>query len=480
MSRTGCTCDRVRRGEAYTSDQCPHCWAFWHDERVNKARGGSGALPIAVGPLATELPHPPERSYPPVARRHLAYHLCPVRDRWQRGVERLWRSRDLFNGTMVFAIAVGGKARGLDLDQPAKVRRHLPPGAVAIEVPHNPRIAEVASWEPLWERILEHAGPDDAALYAHSKGVTRPGHEACRLWTDTLYDLALDHWSEAERLLQRHPVVGSFKKHSREGFPEGCQSTWHYSGTFYWLRLSDFITRPWKSLRHQWAATESWVGEAYHPADGGVLFAEGNHRMDLYDIGHWTNVVLPQYRRWLVDHPPETQPMHLADPLYIVTPMTRPQNMTRIAETVAALPFDVRWIIVPAGKTPSYGGPERMRAFEAIPPNAWVWCLDDDTVVHPEFGHELARAAANAEHVEAIVFGQAKADGSHRLGPTQSPAIGGIDTGQVVFRRRAADGIAWGPKYDADGSFFESMFCRLKPGQIVCVPRDVTIYNALA
>ena len=479
-TRRGCSCDRVRRGEPFTRDQCPHCWAFWHVERVNKSRGGSGALPTPVEPLATDLPHPPERSYPPVGRRHLAYHLCPVRDRWQRGVERLWRSRDLFDGTIVFAVAVGGKARGLDLDPPAKVRQHLPPGAVVIEVPHNPRIAEVASWEPLWERILQDAGENDVALYAHSKGVTRPGHEACRLWTDTLYDLALDHWGETERLLRRFPLVGSFKKHSREGFPAGSQTTWHYSGTFYWVRLCDFVERPWRSLRQQWAATESWVGEAYHQADGGVLFGEGDHRMNLYDPGHWRVSVLPNLEMWRSVHPPETRAMTLADPLYIVTPMTRPQNLSRIAETVAALPFDVRWVVIPAGRSPSYGGPERMRAFEAIPPNAWVWCLDDDTVVHPEFGQWLARAASLNPCPGRIVFGQANADGTHRLDPEPSPTVGTIDTGQVVFRRRLADGIEWGPEYDADGRFFEAMSMWDQAGHVACVPHDVTIYNALA
>lgn len=478
--RIGCNCDRVKFGKQYSNDQCAECWAFWHVEAVNRARGGTGAIQMPVYVLPTEIPHPPEQSYPPVGRRHLVYHLCPVQGRWRYGVEQIWQRRHLFDGSMVFSIAVGGRARGHLLDPPEIVRRHLPPGAVAIEIPHHPRLGEVVSWVPLWERVLQDAGPDDAVLYAHSKGVTRTGHEACRLWTDTLYSLALDHWGETERLLRRFPLVGSFKKHSREGFPGGCQTTWHYSGTFYWVRLCDFTQRPWRNLRQQWAATESWVGEAYHQADGGVLFGEGDNRMNLYDPGYWRVSVLPNLELWRSAHPPETRTMTLADPLYIVTPMTRPQNLSRIAETVAALPFDVRWVVIPAGRTPSYGGPERMRAFEAIPPNAWVWCLDDDTVVHPEFGPELARAAANAEHVEAIVFGQAKADGSHRLGPTQTPAICLVDTGQVVFRRRAADGLAWGPKYDADGSFFETMFCRLKPGQIVCVPRDVTIYNALA
>lgn len=481
MSRYGCNCDRVRKGDPYTPDQCPQCWGFWHVDLINRALGGTGVVSQLFKIIPSHLPEPEIRSFAPVQRRHLVYHLCPVRDRWQYGIEQIWQRRHLFNGTMVFSIAVGARARGQLLDSPDVVRRHLPPNSVALETPHNPRTGEVASWIPLWNRVLQDAAPDDAILYAHSKGVTRPHTGAYRQWSETLYSLALDHWAETAKLLEQYPIVGSFKKHSQEGFP-GSHSTWHYSGTFYWVRVSDFVQRPWKSIGQRWAATESWVGESYHPNDGGVLFAEGDTRMDLYDANHWALSINSAYHAWLTEHPADVQrvPVRL-DPLYILTPMTRPQNMSRIAETLRNMRvFDVRWVVVPAGDLPSYGGPERMRALDGIPANAWVWCLDDDTTVHPGLSNSLQYAIARNSEADVFVFGQANADGSKRLDPVAVPEVGKIDTGQVVFRRRIADGLQWGPEYAADFEFFKRLFSGTSSERIVCVPECVTLYNSLS
>lgn len=45
MSRTGCTCDNVRKGEPYIEGRdCGRCWAFWHLDFVNRHYGGDGVV----------------------------------------------------------------------------------------------------------------------------------------------------------------------------------------------------------------------------------------------------------------------------------------------------------------------------------------------------------------------------------------------------------------------------------------------------
>lgn len=429
--------------------------------------------------LPTALPVPPARDLGPVRRRHLVYHLCPVRGRWRRCLDQIWRRLDLFDGSVTIAVAYDGEARGIPLDSPEEVRPWIPPGAVMLPVPHSAKLGEVASWVPLWEACLSKCNDGDAILYAHSKGVARPQEGIYRRWADALYALNLDHWPAVEKLLERLPIVGSFKKHSRAGFDDSSRTTWHYSGTFYWVRAGDFRRRPWRDVGQYWAGSEAWVGEAYHPRDGGCVFLEGGASLDLYSAKYWRDVVGPAYREFAAANPARPDPRAVPGPVYVVTPLTRAQNLQAIADSLGNLGPDVRWVVIPAGSPPTWGGPERVRALEAIPPAAWVYCCDDDTVIHPGLGAALRDAIASRPAAEAVVVGQVFADGSPRLETTNTPRLGTVDTGSVIFRRRAAEGLEWGPEYDADGRFYSRLFSRLSSDQVAVIPSPLSIYNGI-
>ncbi len=247
----------------------------------------------------------PDR-FGPVGKRHLVYHLLPVAGNgsWRRAIDHLRMRWGLFTGTKLVAVMTGS-AGPHTLDAVGEVRDYLPADCEVVEVPNNPTLREVASWIPLWERILAVAADDDAILYAHAKAVTRqvdPGN-SCQWWAALTYSLHLDHWTLVADQLARFPVTGAFKKVGH-GFG-GSRSAWHYSGTFFWVRAGDFRSRPWRAVDQQWWGTEAWPGIGYHANEAGCLFLDGTvPRLDLYSPRFWDRVVRPRYTEWLSQNPP--------------------------------------------------------------------------------------------------------------------------------------------------------------------------------
>ncbi len=330
--------------EPYTLAQCRVCWLYQFDVRYRRLwdglafpaarvslpcihQGRFQPPPVGADPrrewLACEAgkgvvcrcdcndrcdrfePDEPDQ-VPPVRRRHLVYHLLPVTGNgsWQRGVDQLRARWGLFTGSKVIAITVG-TAGAHKLDSPDAVREYLPSDCEVIEVCNDPTLREVVSWIPLWERVLSNASGDDAILYAHAKAVTRqvdPGN-SCQWWTSLAYTLHLDHWPVVARQLSRFPITGAFKKLGH-GF-SASPSSWHYSGTFFWVRSGDFRDRLWRDVEQTWFGTESWPGLAYHSDEAGCLFLTGTvENLDLYSPDYWTATVRPRYAEWLRQNPP--------------------------------------------------------------------------------------------------------------------------------------------------------------------------------
>jgi hypothetical protein len=238
--------------------------------------------------------------------RHLAFHVLPVAGNpvWRLGVEQLRLRWPLFTGVKVVSVATQGDCK-LPLDPPEAVAAALPPDCEILTAPNDSKLREVVTWLPLWERVLGEAADDDAVLYAHAKGVTRPYDpgNACHWWASLQYSLVLDHWNAVAGQLATRPIVGAFKKVGG-GFGAGGGG-WHYSGTFYWVRAGDFRARPWRRVQQRWWGTESWPGLAYHPDEAGSLFLEGAvGSLDCYSPRFWAKTVRPRYAEWLTQNPP--------------------------------------------------------------------------------------------------------------------------------------------------------------------------------
>jgi hypothetical protein len=334
------------RGRPYTADQCRLCWVRRYGPEpvpppveLVTARaappcaheGHTAPAPAGLNPRKTYLrcdkgmgtggvvcrcdcnsrckgyePDTPDEPDPAPARRHVACHVLPVPNNgvWRRSLDQLKLRWRLFTGRKVFAVCTGS-FRGHPLDSPDDVRDYLPPGAEVVEVPNDPGLREVATWQPLWDRVLDGANPQDCALYCHTKGATRrvdPGN-SCQWWASLCWSLSLDHWGLIEKKLARRPVVGPFKKLGY-GFGHGY-GRFHYSGTFFWVKVGDFRKRLAVPVPRQWWGVEAWPGLAYDVAEAEELFLSGQvPAHDLYAPRYWGETVRPEYGRWIQQNRP--------------------------------------------------------------------------------------------------------------------------------------------------------------------------------
>lgn len=218
---------------------------------------------------------------PNFSTRHLLMHIWPVRGNgvWQANVDQLKARLGLFNGQRVIAVAVDNRTDCLQA-----VQSHFGNHRIDqwIEVPNNSQLREVLTWPLLWERIRPSA--DSAVFYCHAKGVSRPVNRGVTIhrWVQMLWSGNLDYWPTVEGVLCSHPIAGCFKKVGN-GF-NGSRSSWHYSGTFYWVRSSDLHQR-WQHIDRQWWGTEAWPGLHWRPEEAGVLFGDGYvPSLDLYSM----------------------------------------------------------------------------------------------------------------------------------------------------------------------------------------------------
>jgi hypothetical protein len=348
-----CTCDLcdLTPGASYTLEQCRFCFKFHHDDIANRAWGGPGLygrrryLPCrhlgeATGRTHTcsscgtskdhlvracnlhgeclentaapglrccrickdrepvEIPDPFEGKEPV---RNLLFHIMPVRGNgiWQRRVSQLVKRIRLFNGRRVVAIVTGPTWGPCALDPPEYVRDAFG-GAVHefIEVPNDPNLREVATFEPLFERV-ETPSARQVTLYAHAKGVTRPGHPTCQEWADVLYETMLDYWPLVEVSLRDYPITGSFLR-GLEGWPGQSASTYHYSGSWFWFRNRDLFQQDnWRQINSFWSGIEPYPSLRFPITLAGCLF----HPFylpgpGLYDPTYWYQRVVPDLERF--------------------------------------------------------------------------------------------------------------------------------------------------------------------------------------
>lgn len=268
--------------------------------------GESSSLPLSLDmvPEASAITDASE-----IHTRHLAYIILPVSrvGTWQRNLDNLRLRMPLFNGRKVVAIFTKGDS-DLQIDPPEAVKDYLRgAGCEFVEIPNEKHLREVKAFLPLFTRIRDTSAPDHtghATFFAHAKGVTRPynGGVTVHPWTDIMYHTLLDYWPLVESVLQNYPLAGSFKKIGR-GF-KGSKSSWHYSGTFYWLRNDAVFSRPdWSVIDQQWWGTESWPGIHWPDSQAGCIFHEAPlAKLNMYDVKYLRNIVLPGLTKWKQQH----------------------------------------------------------------------------------------------------------------------------------------------------------------------------------
>jgi glycosyltransferase involved in cell wall biosynthesis len=180
--------------------------------------------------------------------------------------------------------------------------------------------------------------------------------------------------------------------------------------------------------------------------------------------------------------------------VFIVTPSRRPFNLEFIAETI---PQECEWVVVfdktvknehtvknatviHSQDTGFWGNPNRNIGLECIKnnfhpsDNDWIYILDDDNVIHPEWWSNIQLHLNSTESI--ITWGQVWASGQPRTEPTDTPKIATIDTSQYMVRWGVAKNLRFEHIYEADGIYAEEAS---KLGSVKKLDQYLGYYNFL-
>jgi hypothetical protein len=174
--------------------------------------------------------------------------------------------------------------------------------------------------------------------------------------------------------------------------------------------------------------------------------------------------------------------------LIILTMALRPAGVLRAAESVAAAvatsPWPLEHRIVWHQGEPD---PTRVRVAERVtqalaelPPDSWVFAVDDDNLLHPDLPRRLAEQLGRTPDALAVVFGQMHESVPACLRPTLPPTPGKIDGGQVAIRADYAALIPWKPGPMGDGAYLAALYARAPDHWAVCYQFDepLSYHNA--
>ncbi len=226
-------------------------------------------------------------------RRHLLYHVWPVRDSlWRWNLAQLVARLDVFNGRRLVAIVHDQRS-----EPPEAVQQLLEGHGCEFLVRRNGPAAEALTFPALLARLRDE-DPWDVAFYGHAKGVKYgpAAPRAVRLWAKAQYAVCLDDWLRVRAHLQEAALtgpfrrVGRFRAHQRLG-------AWHYSGTFFWMRRDRALGRRPRPVPRFSHGVEAWPGIHFERHETRCLFFD-HLDASLYDERFWNRRGLPALLAW--------------------------------------------------------------------------------------------------------------------------------------------------------------------------------------
>ena len=230
---------------------------------------------------------------------HLTYHVCPFRDAhhaWTWNFMQLQKRWGLFNGKKIL---------GINYDQstasPAEVIHFcqsigLEWDDIVISL-NSKTLGEVMTWVQSLEKLpMGEATDRDIVFSAHAKGVKYNGDSppVVRNWTDVMYRSNLDYMENVHSSLEWFSSAGSFR--CRNSVTPQSRYGWHYSGAFWWWRLSDLAKRDWRIVGQTYAGREFWIGNHIARAESDCLFMD--RCRSPYNPDYWAKVIHPRWAQW--------------------------------------------------------------------------------------------------------------------------------------------------------------------------------------
>lgn len=184
--------------------------------------------------------------------------------------------------------------------------------------------------------------------------------------------------------------------------------------------------------------------------------------------------------------------------LTIITPCSRPQNLHVIyPEVKKGLDyFDLEWIIAydilhlkeepqrftdewitqldVIDQTSVSGNGMRNQAIEHTEYKGYLWFLDDDNTVHPEFFQSMSEAVKTFPEVDAWILTQDLGRGRIREAKQSIVKATHIDQAQYFIRRDFLQDARFIQDYCADGILIEALYRR--GGNFKYIPNKVLVY----
>lgn len=226
-------------------------------------------------------------------RRHLLYHVWPVRDsNWRSNLEQLLARIDVFNGRRLVAIVHDERS-----EAPEVVMQQLAGQGCEFIVHPNHPAAEAHTFPELLARVAGEPARD-VSFYAHAKGVKygRRISPAVRTWCDALYTTCLDDWLRVRSDLSRAALTGAFRRFGRFAAHRNL-APWHYSGTFFWLRHDRVFARTPLTVPHFYGGVETWPGLHFDASESACLFFDQLDALP-YDEVFWAQRGRPALAAW--------------------------------------------------------------------------------------------------------------------------------------------------------------------------------------
>ena len=258
--------------------------------------------PRSASPLALQ-------ALPSTPRRHLLYHLWPVRGgTWRWNIEQLLRRVDLFNGRRIVGVVHDART-----EDPARVRQAFDGhGFEFVEMP-NAAHGEATTFPRLLEMVANE-GAHDVSFYAHAKGVKyEPAFPpAVRRWAEVQYAVTLDHWPAVREQLDRFAMTGILRRLGRFANHQHV-GDWHYSGTFFWFRHDAVFGPRHAAVPQFYGGVEAWPGLLFSRHETGCLLLD-NLRELPYHERFWAQRGNPAFAQWQAASRPVPVPPDLARP----------------------------------------------------------------------------------------------------------------------------------------------------------------------
>jgi hypothetical protein len=170
--------------------------------------------------------------------------------------------------------------------------------------------------------------------------------------------------------------------------------------------------------------------------------------------------------------------------LAVLTAVSRPENLSVVAGSLAraaerAPNVHVAWRWVFDTPRTQIGGQALKNQMLDNVRGGYVWCLDDDTLVHPDVLLDVEASIQGRPRVSrAVIVSQQRTSGDVLHARPENICVGGVDIGQAFLRRDLIGDRRIPIDYNGDGLFLEAVLRGER--NVVYLDKVLSLHNAIS